>query len=120
MATLLLIDDEHSIRMLLQTFLEDQGYCVVTAGDGKQALWLLAVMSVDAVIVDIFMPEMDGLEFISSVRTTRPTIKVIAMSGEAHYLKIAKHRGADDTISKPFNLDDLLTKVLAQLVNTAP
>jgi len=115
MATLLLIDDQESLRMLLKAALEGAGYRVVTAENGRQGLQLFDQMSVDAIVVDLFMPEMDGLEFISRIRKTNLDIKMIAMSGEVGYLGFAKQLGADDTISKPFSLEDLLTMVSSQL-----
>ena len=115
MATLLLIDDQQSLRMLLKASLEGAGYGVVTAENGRQGLQLFEEMSVDAIVVDLFMPEMDGLEFISRIRKTNLDIKIIAMSGEVGFLGLAKQLGADDTISKPFSLEDLLTMVSPQL-----
>ena len=115
MATILLIDDQESIRLLFKAVLERPGYRVLTAEHGKQGLSLLEQEQVDVVVVDIFMPEMDGLELIPLLRKTRPDNKIIAMTGDSNYLKMAKHLGANDTLQKPFSVQELLTAVSTQL-----
>src|SRR6476660_1898908 len=81
MATILLIDDEDQVRLLCQTALERGGYRVLTANSGSQGLQLLEQQDVDLALVDMFMPDMDGLEVIELLHLTRPDCKVIAMSG---------------------------------------
>jgi len=118
MATILLIDDEESVRMVFQVALERAGYRVLTAESGKQGLRLLEHQEVDLIFVDIFMPEMDGLELIPLLRKTRPASKIIAISGGSgmkNFLDTAKYLGADDTLKKPFSLQELLDVVSSQL-----
>jgi len=118
MATILLIDDEESVRMLCQTALERAGYRVLTAESGQNGLRLLQHQEVDLILVDIFMPETDGLDLIQHLRATRPTSKIIAMSGgswEWDYLDSAKQLGANDTLKKPFSQQELLDVVSSQL-----
>ena len=118
MMTILLIDDEESVRMLFQMALAQAGYRVLTAESGSHGLRILQHQEVDLALVDIFMPEMDGLELIPLLRTTRPSSKIIAMSGgswEWDYLDTAKQLGADDTLKKPFSLQALLDAVSSQL-----
>ena len=118
MATILLIDDEDSVRRLYQIALERAGYRVLTAESGKHGLRLLEHQEVDLILVDIFMPEMDGLELIPLLRKTRPANKIIAISGgsgQVNQLDIAKKLGADDTLKKPFSLQELLHAVFSQL-----
>ena len=118
MATILLIDDEEQVRMLFQMALAGAGYRVLTAEDGQHGLRLLQHQEVDLILVDIFMPETDGLELIQRLRATRPTSKIIAMSGgsgERNDLDTAKHLGTNDTLKKPFSLQELLDAVSAQL-----
>ena len=65
----------------------------------------------DLILVDIFMPDMDGLELIPLLRKTRPTTKIIAITagvGDKNYLDVAKHLGAHDTLKKPFSRQELL------------
>ena len=118
MATILLIDDDASIRMVFQVALEQAGYHVLTAENGKHGLRLLEHQAVDLIIVDIFMPEMDGLELIPLIRKTRPATKMIAISGKSGVmdcLDAAKQLGAHDTLMKPFSRQELLDAVSAQL-----
>jgi len=118
MATVLLIDDEAQVRTLFQTVLEESGYRVLLAENGKAGLRCLEVEGVDLVLVDIFMSGMDGLELIQLLRRTRPDSKIIAMSGgsgEWNYLDAAKHLGANATLKKPFSIQELLDTVSAQL-----
>jgi CheY-like chemotaxis protein len=118
MATILLIDDEDSVRMVYQIALERAGYRVLTAENGKHGLRLLEHQEVDLILVDIFMPEMDGLELIPLLRKMRPANKIIAISGRSgpmNHLDTAKYLGAHDTLKKPFSLQALLDAVSAQL-----
>lgn len=118
MATILLIDDEEQVRMLFQVALEEAGYRVLTAESGLHGLRLLQEQGADLALVDIFMPSMDGLEIIPLLHKTRPTCKIIAMSGGAwewDYLDTAKQLGANDILKKPFSLQALLDAVSAQL-----
>ena len=118
MATILLIDDEESVRMIFQVALERAGYRVLTAENGRHGLRLLEHQEVDLIFVDIFMPEMDGLELIPLLRKTRPATKIIAISGgsgQRNYLDTAKYLGAHATLKKPFSLQELLHAVSSQL-----
>jgi len=118
MAAILIIDDEEQVRRLFQVALAEAGYRVLTAESGPHGLRLLQHQEVDLMLVDIFMPETDGLDLIPRLRATRPTSKIIAMSGgswEWDYLDSAKSLGANDTLKKPFSLQVLLDAVSSQL-----
>jgi len=123
MATILCIDDEESILKLFQVTLEEAGYRVLIAESGQQGLRLLEHQEVDLILVDIFMPDMDGLEVIQLLRKTRPASKIIAITGKpgaTNNLHIAKHLGAHDTLMKPFSLQELLDAVATQLQSSYP
>jgi len=123
MATILLIDDEEQVRMLFQVALEGAGYRVLTAENGKHGLRLLERQEVDVMLVDLLMPDMDGLELIPLLRKTRPAIKIIAISGgsgEWDYLDAAKSLGAHATLKKPFSFQELLQAVATQLQSSHP
>lgn len=116
MKTILLIDDETDILQLLQRILENSGYNVLTAENGKIADRLLDKHSFDLVITDIIMPDKDGMEVIFQLKQTSPGIKIIAISGGGKlapegYLKMAEIAGADAIIQKPFESSDLLQVV---------
>jgi len=118
MAKILLIDDDDQVRMLFQVTLEGAGYRVLIAENGKHGLRLLEHQEVDLMLVDILMPDMDGLELIPLLRKTRPASKIIAMSGGSgvwDYLDTAKHLGANDTLRKPLGPQELLDAVSSQL-----
>jgi DNA-binding NtrC family response regulator len=118
MATILLIDDDEQLRRLSQVALEGARYRVLTAENGKHGLRLLERQEVDVILVDILMPDMDGLDLIPLLRKTRPAIKIIAISGgsgEWDYLDAAKCLGAHDTLKKPFSLQEMLDAVSSQL-----
>ena len=118
MATILLIDDDDQMRKLVKIDLEDAGYRFLTVNSGKRALRLLEHQEVDLILVDIFMPDMDGLELIPVLRKTRPATKIIAITageGLRNYLDVAEHLGAHDSLKKPFSRQELLDAVASQL-----
>ena len=118
MATILCIDDDDPLRMLCQTALEGAGYRVLIAESGQHGLRLLEHQEVDLILVDIFMPDMDGIELIQILRKTWPAIKLIAMTagkGVRNYLGMAEHLGAHGTLQKPFTRQELLDVVASQL-----
>jgi len=123
MATILLIDDEESVRMVFQVALERAGYRVLTADNGQHGLRLLEHHEVDVILVDIFMPDMDGLEVILRLRESRCASKLIAITGRSgmkNFLDIAKHLGAHATLMKPFSVQELLDTVSLQLELAQP
>ena len=117
--TLLVIDDEAQVRMLFRTALEAVGYRVLTAEHGQHALNLLPHHEVDLILVDLYMPGMDGLTLIPRLRAIKPASKIIAMSGgtgEWNAFDIAKDLGANQTLKKPFSPRELLDAISAQLM----
>ncbi|HYL87299.1 MAG TPA: response regulator [Burkholderiales bacterium] len=107
----LVIEDNPDLRDYLRLALESQDYNVLTAQNGKEALRFLDGQGVDAVVTDLFMPEMDGIETISALRKRFPGIRVIAMSGRpgVDYLTVARELGVARTLRKPFEIDELLS-----------
>ena len=104
--TILVVDDEAALGRLLQNVLEAQGYTVLTADGGKQALDILETSQVDAVISDIVMPEMDGYELVSKIKQGFPKMKIQLVSG----FNDARHQAKVD--------DELQQKLLYKPVNT--
>jgi DNA-binding response OmpR family regulator len=108
----LVVDDRQDIVGFVCAELERAGYAVECAGNGRQALERQRERAADLMLVDIFMPEMDGIETIHSVRTQYPQTRIVAMSSGVHgmqdYLKVARDIGADATLAKPFGVDELL------------
>jgi CheY-like chemotaxis protein len=118
MATIVLIDDDDQLRRLFQVALEGAGYRVLIAESGQQGLRLLEHQEVDLALVDLFMPDMDGLEIIELIHMTRPACKIIAMSGgswSGTSLDTATQLGANVMLKKPFSLQELLDAVASQV-----
>ena len=116
MPRVLVIDDEELRRKAIRVVLEIDGYEVIDAADGAVGLRLYREHGADLVLVDMFMPEKDGLEVIRALRTEVPRPIMIAMSGggqsgQADPLEAAKALGAARTIVKPFQPRELLTMI---------
>ena len=113
---ILVVDDEAQIARVLKTALSSQGYGVRTAGDGEEALTEMRNWSPDLLITDLRMPKMDGLELCRRVRTeSRIPIIVLSVKGEETIKVEALDAGADDYITKPFSINELLARVRAAL-----
>lgn len=116
MPTILVIDDDARTRETVRRLLTSAGYDVEQAADGQRGLDMLESMAVDLVILDIFMPELDGIVVITRMRKTFSTIPVLAVSGGGMLernktLEIAQLLGASDTLAKPFDKEALLVMV---------
>jgi UDP-3-O-acyl N-acetylglucosamine deacetylase len=108
--TILIVDDEPGIRSSVRGVLADEGYRVLEAEDGRGALQLIASERPRLVILDIWMPEMDGIELLRHIRDSHPGTPVIVISGHGNIetAVTATKLGAFDFIEKPFSLDGLL------------
>lgn len=111
MATILVVDDEPDILDLVQIVLEDLGYTVLTASDGKEALQACRMHAdpINALITDLLMPVMDGRKLAESLAGLFPQVKVIYMSGEPRQSLVNQGKLPPDAviIEKPFNLSDM-------------
>jgi CheY-like chemotaxis protein len=110
MARILVVDDDRAVRATLKVLLERIGHQVLTAEDGRRGLNSIVSEQFDLVIIDIFMPEMDGFETIRMVRKAKPAIPIVVMSGAAaaaasspDFLSMATKLGAVRSLQKPFN-----------------
>jgi two-component system response regulator (stage 0 sporulation protein F) len=118
MATILVIDDEESIRTLLKDVLEKACHRVIQASDGREGLEAYQKNKVDLVMMDILMPDTDGLE--ATLQLTREYLdaKIIAMTGaqgDKNFLDVAKLFGARRVFEKPFDLAKLVQAVNEEL-----
>lgn len=111
--TILIIDDETQIRTTLRGILNDEGYRVLDADDALKALNLLATQRPDLVILDIWMPHMDGIELLEQLKMREPELPIIIVSGHGTIETAvrATKLGASDFIEKPFSVDTLLRSV---------
>ena len=109
-ATILLVDDERNIQLTLSRALSMEGYAVETAGGGREALEKIAALPVDAVVMDVRMPDLDGLAVLEKARETRPGLPVVIMSGHGSLetVRQAFKLGAFDYLEKPITEKDKL------------
>lgn len=112
MSRILVIDDEPAIRRLLDAILKRDGHETIVTGNGKDALSELSREPVDAVLLDLGLPDRDGLEIISAIRLQSAVPVVILTARHDTREKItALDLGADDYITKPFDADELLARL---------
>ncbi|WP_420819716.1 response regulator transcription factor [Paenibacillus faecis] len=113
---ILLVDDEKEIIKLMEIYMRNEGYELLTASDGQEALELLQSHEVDLIILDVMMPRLDGLEACMRIREARDT-PIIMLSAKSQDMdKIAGLSiGADDYVTKPFNPLELIARVKSQL-----
>src|SRR5215470_12220839 len=113
---ILVVDDEPQITRVLKTTLASQGYGVRSAADGQDALDQLKSWSPDLIITDLRMPRVDGLELCRAVRLgSHIPIIVLSVKSEEIMKVQALDAGADDYVTKPFSLNELLARVRAAL-----
>lgn len=115
-ATILVVDDKMNVRILLQDHLTRQGYHVLTAENGSNALYTARHHKPDLILLDIMMPEMDGYQFLSLYRreASTPVIIITAKEEETDAV-LGLELGADDYIIKPFRLRELAARIHAVL-----
>ena len=115
-STILLVDDEASVRKVLTFPLERDGYTVVQAADGEEALARFGDQPVDLVVLDIMLPKLDGLEVCKRLRahSTVPIIMLTARDDELDKV-LGLELGADDYITKPFSIREFRSRVKALL-----
>lgn len=119
MAKILVVEDEYDIRELLQTYLGNEGYQVVTASDGEEALAVFLQSDPDLILLDIMLPKLNGYEVCRAIREQSdiPVIMLTALDSEHDQLK-GFDLHIDDYIPKPFSMPILLRKIDAVLRRT--
>ena len=113
----LVVDDEPAIRRFLRTSLDSQGFDVLEAPDGQSALAQMARGTLDVLVLDLGLPDMDGLDVIKTLREQGSTVPIIVLSSrsdEAGKVK-ALDLGADDYVTKPFGMDELIARLRTAL-----
>ena len=112
---ILIVDDEPAILRFLRPSLATQGYIVSEASDGRSALEAIHRKSADVVVLDLGLPDMDGLDIIRQLRESGETLPIIVLSSrETEGVKVkALDLGADDYVTKPFGIDELLARIRA-------
>ncbi len=117
--TILVVDDQSSVRQLLSEYLTEQGYRVLTATDGQNALYTARHEQPNLILLDIMMPKMDGYQFLRLYRQERQTpVIVITAREEETDAVLGLDLGADDYVVKPFRMRELLARIRAVLRRT--
>lgn len=113
---ILVVEDEIDIRNLIKISLEDEGYFVITAANGIEALNILKEIPADLAILDIMMPRLDGFNLLRKIRehSTMPVMFLTARTDDMDKV-LGLELGADDYIAKPFSMSELIARVRAQL-----
>jgi DNA-binding response OmpR family regulator len=118
---ILLVDDEQPIQTLLSFPLQRDGYEVVQASDGREALARFAEQRFDLVVLDVMLPRMDGLEVCRRLRAQRERVPIIMLSAKSEEIDkvLGLELGADDYITKPFSVREFRSRVKAALRRSA-
>jgi len=113
---ILIVDDESQIRTLLKATLSRAGYVVVEAANAREALSAKAIDKPDLVLLDLGLPDRDGLELVDSLRADpRSALIVVSARDQTEQKVAALDLGADDYVTKPFDTEELLARVRASL-----
>ncbi|RME48672.1 MAG: response regulator, partial [Chloroflexi bacterium] len=114
--TILVVDDEKQLRTLVKQYLTQEGFRVVTASNGKEALFTARYEKPDLIILDLMMPEMDGYEFMRVYSKERETpVIMLTAKVEENDRVLGLELGADDYVTKPFSMRELTARVRAVL-----
>lgn len=120
MTKILVVDDEPSIVTLLKFNLEQAGFKVVTALNGKEGYWLASQESLDLIVLDLMLPEMDGMEICKSLRQEKINTPILMLTAKDDELDkiLGLELGADDYLTKPFSPREVVARVKAILRRT--
>ena len=121
MTRLLVVEDDQALRRALAITLRARHYEVDTVGDGAAALRAAAATAYDLVVMDLGLPDLDGVEVIQGIRGWSAVPVIVLSAREAQWQKVdALDAGADDYVTKPFGMDELLARVRAALRRAEP
>jgi DNA-binding response OmpR family regulator len=124
MATILIVDDDPTIRAVATELLRCTDHAILEAEDGEQAIDLVNRLPIDLIVLDMLMPNKDGLECLMELRAKRSDVPILAISGGGGMdadllLRTAAAFGADDTMRKPLRLATFAAKV-TELLDRRP
>ncbi|MCS6879766.1 MAG: response regulator transcription factor [Oscillochloridaceae bacterium] len=119
--TILVVDDDDGLRELIRINLEHEGYAVIQASNGVECVQMVREHRPDMVILDVMMPEMDGLEACVKVREfSQVPILMLTAKTQSEDVITGLDRGADDYLTKPFNMEELAARIRALLRRVPP
>lgn len=118
----LLVDDEPQVRQIVATYLERDGFVVRTAADGEEALRQIGVARPDAIVLDLMLPKVGGLELIEYLRGQGDDVPILVLSakGQEHQRVAGLELGADDYLAKPASPREIAARVRAVLRRARP
>jgi DNA-binding NtrC family response regulator len=116
-ARILIIDDDENIRKVLQAILEDEGYIVETADTAKKGIKKSEKAFYNLALIDVRLPDMEGIELLSKLRNTKPKMRKIIVTGYPTLQNAiaAVNKGADAYVMKPFEVEKILQTIREQL-----
>jgi CheY-like chemotaxis protein len=125
MAIIVIVDDDPTIRLIASEMLRHEDYAVVQASDGDEALEVVSILPVDLVVLDMLMPNRDGLETITQLKAAHPEVRILAISsggqmGSGLLLRTALAFGADEALPKPLHADTFTRAVARILAGSVP
>jgi DNA-binding NtrC family response regulator len=116
-ARILIVDDDENIRKVLETILEDEGYTVESVDTAKKAIEKSEKAFYNLALIDVRLPDMEGVELLAKMRDTKPKMRKIIITGypTLHNAVAAVNKGADAYVMKPFDVEKLLQIIREQL-----
>ena len=117
MPNILVVEDDVELRSILTNRLQESGYSVTAVEDGRMALEAVADATPDLVLLDVMIPEIDGLEVCRQLRASNPLLYVILLTAKADEMDrvVGLEVGADDYVTKPFSLSELMARIRSAL-----
>ena len=124
-AIIVIVDDDPTIRLIASEMLRHEDHAVVQASDGDEALEVVSILPVDLVVLDMLMPNRDGLETITQLKAAHPEVRILAISsggqmGSSLLLRTALAFGADEALPKPLHADTFTGAVARILASRVP
>ena len=112
-----IVDDEIKIRKMIQSFIQNEGFETLEAGDGNEAVQLIENHEVDLLLLDVMMPNKDGFQTLRDIRMKHKKIPVIMLTAKSEEIDklLGLEMGADDYITKPFSMRELAARIRAVL-----
>lgn len=117
MGKILIVDDDAVILEMLNKMLSDEGHIIFKESSCKNALEITNKENIDLIVTDILMPGKEGLETIPEITEVCPSVPIIAISSDTHYLEMADGLGAVGILTKPINKETLIALVNKHLPN---
>ncbi|HYD18612.1 MAG TPA: response regulator transcription factor [Patescibacteria group bacterium] len=119
-ATVLAVDDDENLQLVMRTYLENQGYQLLTASNGAETMAKLETTQPDIILLDLMLPDNDGLTLLMSIRAkTRAPVIVVSGKDETADKIVGLEMGADDYLTKPFEMRELSARIKAVLRRAA-